>query len=113
MGDYYDLDGNPMTLMEWAELMEADPERRRVGRTAVRGYLVSTVWLGMNHNYHPDAPPHIFETMVFPLTDFGDEVYCKRYSMREQAEAGHESVVRAIERQGGEVFLSSVKLGES
>lgn len=43
------------------------------------------------------ANPHIkpYETMVFPLDDWGD-LYCDRYDTREEAEAGHKRVCAAL-----------------
>lgn len=53
--------------------------------------LVSTVWLGLDHNWGK-GPPLIFETMVFPQRRSGE--YCERYSTEEAAVAGHMAAVR-------------------
>jgi len=93
MSDFYDRDGQPLTLDEWAAVME-DRDYRRVALTEVGGASVSTVWLGSDHNWSDDkGPPIIFETMIFggPHDDF-----CERYSTEGQARAGHCSVVRAL-----------------
>lgn len=51
---------------------------------------VSTVWLGLDHNYKASGEPLIFETMVFPKKgDYGD-LDCERYSTEDQAKKGHE-----------------------
>ena len=40
---------------------------RRVARTVLNnGKLVSTVFMGLDHNFCGEGPPLVFETMVFP-----------------------------------------------
>ena len=93
------MEGNPLSLMQWAELYEK-PAGRRVARTVVSdGVDVSTVLLGLDHRFGGDGPPIIFETMVFggPLDGEQD-----RYATRAEAEAGHAAMVaRAIAAQPG------------
>jgi hypothetical protein len=66
----------------------------RIGLDEVGDARVSTVWLGLNHEYMPRCPPLIFETMIFG-GDHGD--YCVRYSTEAAAAAGHAAVVAALE----------------
>ena len=65
-----------------------------VRQTKLRGgkKLVSTVWLGCNHNYS-DGPPLIFETMVFPVGSYYD-LDCRRYATEAEARAGHALLCR-------------------
>jgi hypothetical protein len=51
---------------------------------------VSTVFLGIDHNFTGEGPPVLYETTVFggPEDD-----YQERYTSRELAEAGHRAVV--------------------
>jgi hypothetical protein len=66
---------------------------RQVARTAVApDSLVSTVFLGLDHNWG-DGPRQLFETMVFggPL-----DQECVRYATWAQAEAGHQAMVAAV-----------------
>lgn len=100
---YYDKDGRELGMWEWAKLFE-DKEYARVAETTIKGeWWVSTVWLGLDHNFSPraDAPPVIFETMVFarPRTkeNAGRDYYCERYETLEQARVGHLRVVSALE----------------
>jgi hypothetical protein len=60
---------------------------------------VSTVWLGMNHQWDPDGPPLFWETMVFGGEHDEDQW---RYSSRESALDHHERIVTAL-RAGEEV----------
>lgn len=95
MNDYYDRQGVPIISVDaWAQMFEHF-ETRRVGATHLpNGFLVSTVWLGLDHNHwSPGNPPIIFESMVF--RDCRDaESYCQvRYATEEEAIAGHERLV--------------------
>jgi hypothetical protein len=88
---YYDWDGEPITLERWSALRRAGGIH--VGRTDLgRLGLVSTVWLGLNHNWG-DGPPVIFETLVFggPL----DEEMA-RYTSHEAARFGHDFMVMRL-----------------
>lgn len=64
MPDFYDKAGKPITLNEWAEL-SSNEEYRRVALSRGNGLAISTVWLGLNHDWSGLGPPLIFETMVF------------------------------------------------
>lgn len=70
-----------------------------VARTYVpeRKQCVSTVFLRLDHRFG-DGPPLLWETMVFPAGDDGEpssfgELYCDRYSTRDDAETGHAETV--------------------
>lgn len=111
----YDLDGNPITWERWAELLHQklaggphwDQKGPlpwwRIGFDKVGPYSVSTVWLGLDHQYG-DGPPLIFETMVF--TEGPDEktrdwldTYTRRYPSKEAALAGHDRIVTEVREQ--------------
>jgi len=83
---YFDKEGNPLTLLEWGKLFE-DLEYKRVGRTYIGKWLVSTVWLGLDHRFGP-GPPLFLETMVFD--PWGDDQMQDRYSTEADALDGHE-----------------------
>ena len=57
---------------------------------------VSTVWLGINHNFTMESEglPIIFETMIFGGLYNEFQI---RYSTEEEAFAGHEAIVKALE----------------
>ena len=80
---YYDRQGNSVGMEEFAKIFEAD---RIVAQDKQLDVMVSTVFLGLDHNYG-DGPPLIFETMIFggPLDQWQD-----RYSTEEEAKLGHE-----------------------
>ena len=64
---YYDMNGKLMKdIMEWGKLFE-NIKKRRIGLTILKnGYKISTVWLGIDHNWSPKGKPLIFESF-FPL----------------------------------------------
>jgi hypothetical protein len=77
--------------LEWARWIKTAD--RSVAKTEVGPLLVSTVFLGLDHQYStdPKAPPLLFETMIFQ----GDarDLDCRRYSTWEEAEQGHAQMV--------------------
>ncbi|PYJ10757.1 MAG: hypothetical protein DMF06_04970 [Verrucomicrobia bacterium] len=81
-------------LMSWAQ--EWGGMDKRVAFTEVApGITVSTVFLGIDHSFMRHGPPLLFETMVFD--DYGSND-CWRYATWDDAAAGHESVVKGLER---------------
>jgi hypothetical protein len=78
-------------LLKWALWYETGD--RVVKQTTVGATLISTVFLGLDHNFG-DGPPLLFETMTF--TD-GEDNDCERCSTWLQAEAQHERFVEAEE----------------
>lgn len=76
-------------LLEWAQSFESS--ERRVAQTDIKdGVRVSTVFLGMDHNFGSDGPPLLFETMIFGGPHDGYQV---RYPTWDEAERGHEEAV--------------------
>jgi hypothetical protein len=101
--DYYDRQGNPLTTMEWARMVEkrADMTYKRVATTTLPdGKWVSTVWVGYNQQYG-EGPPLIFETMVFRSEDDLSEFDCDRYSTEAEAVEGHARMVAKWSAPGG------------
>jgi hypothetical protein len=89
---YYDRQGEPIDIKQWASLFT--PSYQHVAKdNEVEGYTVSTVWLGLDHNWHGDKI-HIFETMLFGKGERDQE--CHRYSTEEEALAGHQAIVTAL-----------------
>ena len=72
-------------MLEWARSMNLT--NRRVAATDVGEYWISTVFLGIDHNYTPDGPPLLFETMVKKNGNFLD--YRVRYVTWDEAVEGH------------------------
>ncbi len=84
-------------IIKWGEWFEkAD---RHVATTKGDNWVISTVFLGIDHNFSGHGDPILFETMVFRTKDWngeGDgllEHDCERYSTWEEAEKGHKVMV--------------------
>ena len=106
MDDLYILKGTiPVVcrdILEWGEWFKTAD--RNVARTTINQYLISTVFLGVDHNFY-GGDPLLFETMVFkiappndPQNDIAMDEYTRRYSTWIDAEIGHGEVVKQIRR---------------
>ena len=76
--------------MEWANQIEKMD--RHVADETIDHKRISTIWMGLNHNYF-EGEPLLFETMIF--SDDG-EIYCKRYSTWDEAMEGHKKAVQWV-----------------
>ncbi len=93
---YFKRDGTSYegedSVFQWAKDF-MDLKKRIVEHTKLsNGYFVSTVWLGLNHNY-AEGRPLIFETMVFSSKTSFNEIDMDRYSTEEEAKEGHRRMV--------------------
>jgi len=90
-------------LMLWAAAFEED-EKRIVRQTTVtelgehlvspfKSVFVSTVFLGLDHNFMGKGPPIVFETMVFG-GPFNHTMW--RYATWDEAVKGHEELVKMV-----------------
>lgn len=100
---YYILNGREIVavpnLLEWALWMERT--NRHVGEDFIADFRVSTIFLGLDHNFFKSARPILFETMVFgPAVEYKDFKgktrlmsealdYQIRYHTYDEAEQGH------------------------
>lgn len=73
----------------------------RVGDDTLNGWRVSTVFLGLDHQWG-DGPPLLFETMIFRDGDVPDVAelneWQDRYSTWAEAEAGHAAALAMIRK---------------
>lgn len=96
MIQYYNRAGSPISREEFTAL-SVNPDYKVLFADHFPGWLVSTVWLGLETRFSEEGPPIIFETMIFIEYEDGssdfDDVYCDRYATEEQARDGH---VRAL-----------------
>lgn len=89
MSDKYILEGHkvvPADLATWSKWFEKAGDARTVRKTTIGAVDVSTVFLGLDHNYGEKGPPLIFETMIF---GGAHDEYQDRCSTWEEAEAMH------------------------
>ena len=97
-------------LMQWARWFERNRQFRQLARDeiVVDGveYLVSTVFLGVDHSWDDKGPPILFETMIFRLKSPEEKLDSQfetedtgdmwRYASWDDAEAGHKCAVARL-----------------
>lgn len=97
---YWDINTQPVPPEEFYKLMERKltpgDDYARVGSTRYGDTWVSTVWLGVNHNWYPGSPPLIFETMVFTGDMEPQDEWTQRYTYLAQARAGHAEICSIV-----------------
>jgi hypothetical protein len=99
VSDTYILEGHtPVAcadLLTWGRWFETAD--RHVAETWVTPEVrVSTIFLGLDHQWGPCGPPILFETMVFwPHSSWDQEQ--DRYSTWEAAERGHAALVAQVQ----------------
>jgi len=70
---------------------------RHVAKTRVGSLEVSTVFLGIDHNFLGQGKPLLFETMIFGGDDSIASDFCNRYSTWVEAEEGHKAAILVAE----------------
>ena len=86
-------------LLKWGAWFETTD--RTVAKTDVGASVVSTVFLGLDHQWGTGAPL-LFESMIFTGGEGGDSWRCSTWG---EAEAQHEAAVRLCQdrlRNGGQ-----------
>jgi hypothetical protein len=101
MSDKYILDGHePIPcddLLTWARWYEV--AKRHVAHDKVTPEIrVSTVFLGLEHNFGKPGPPILFETMVFGGPLDGEQ---ERYCTWDEAEKGHAAMLEKVRARAG------------
>lgn len=92
-----------VTLNEWANWMGEHRKERILERDEIDGYLVSTIFLGLDHQWVPDGRPLYWETMIFNPPDdpkeLGDNIFMERYSTAKEARAGHAAAIAWLKKR--------------
>jgi hypothetical protein len=129
---YYLLDADhvpyPVEMDEWARWY-GTRDGRHVGSTETQLYWVSTVFMGLDHNRHPDGPPILFETMVFErertVTEMpwgqlkslrksvDEDGFFNRYATWAEAETGHAEIVALILKGETEAAAMTASIGKA
>jgi hypothetical protein len=91
-----DADGNPVPepdLFKWAKWFSTAD--RNVAKANVGDAHISTIFLGLNHQWFR-GPPLLWETMIFWPTrdDLNNE--CWRYASRADALVGHDAACALV-----------------
>lgn len=96
--DYYMLKGKrPVAVDSVYEWVEEFEKNRTVSKTVIEGgeksVGVSTIFLGLDHNFSGKGPPILFETLVF-----GGKLdqTIERYTTWRKAEKGHKKMVEEV-----------------
>lgn len=91
---YYNRKGDKISLVEWGATYGPKSDQRFIANTILStGRRVSTVLLGLDHNFGMGRPL-IFETMVFVSNDNLEELACVRDTTEKQARITHVRLVR-------------------
>ena len=91
-----DGEPKPVSLLEWGRWFN-EIDNRRIAETFVGEVRISTVFLGIDHNFGAGAPLW-FETMIFGGKR--DE-FCDRYTTLDEARRGHDRAV-AMEQEAAD-----------
>ena len=83
-------------LLTWGRWYETAD--RRVGNDVIGDTEVSTVFLGLDHNFGADKPI-LYETMVFGGELDGEQV---RYATKAEALVGHAAMVDRVKKTSGD-----------
>lgn len=103
---FFDRKGKPITVQE-ADRLLGDVSYIVVAQHTVRGWRVSTVWLGADVGRALGEAPRLFETMTFPPSpeeaalheDLDHRQW--RYPTEETALAGHDQVLAHVRDELG------------
>lgn len=91
-----DEKGNPIVESDiylWSNWFE-NADLRRVAKDTIGDSDVSTVFLGVDHNFNKRGPPILWETMVFGGKLDREQDRCS--GSKEQAEAMHARMVKRV-----------------
>lgn len=78
--------------LEWAEWFQKN--KRTLKKTKIASSLISTVFLGIDHDFTGLGPPVLFETMIFGGPEDG---YQTRYRNYFEAMIGHNEAVHMVQ----------------
>ena len=83
------------SVIEAAEWLEKNPEKKAVKQEHIGDIFISTVFLGLDHAWDSDVPV-LWETMIF-----GGEhdQYQDRYTSYEDALEGHQTALNLVNKQ--------------
>jgi hypothetical protein len=102
---YYILEGKTVypteDIIHWAQNFELS--NRIVAQSEISGIHISTVFLGLNHNFSGEGEPILFETMVFGGKYNG---YTGRYCTWDEAYEGHFKVCELVTKNNNNLITN-------
>ena len=84
----------PVDPFEWSDTYDRDTKGRQVGRTIIKGCVISTMFLGIGcmHGLKP--------TVMFETTVYRDDIKCDEFTSQhdtwDEAELGHLLVIDKV-----------------
>ena len=106
--NHYILEGRTpkqVSLMEWASWFETIGNRRIKLTKFSKNIKISTVFLGIDHNFY-GGEPVLFETMIFG----GDrDEECIRYSSVDDSLKRHDKIVKEFLEKGFKIVEEDIK----
>jgi len=91
---------------EWFERNDRTVARNFFGHEGIGEIMVSTVFLGVDHNFFGDGPPVVFETMIFGGGD-GMDQWQRRSCTWEEALRMHAHAVDLVKNAFNELAKAS------
>jgi hypothetical protein len=84
-------------LDEWSsQLRDMNKnDTKHVAHDKIDNYIISTIWLGLDHNYF-GGRPMLFETMIFKDNKSFEDIYMDRYFTWDEALKGHEFAIHWV-----------------
>jgi hypothetical protein len=96
---FYTLDSKknmvPSTIIDWSNFLQKK-ERIVKQDKLMNGYFISTVFLGIDHNFIGKGNPLLFETIVFDTNS--NTAFMHRYSTYKNALKGHEIILKKFDQ---------------
>lgn len=76
---------------DWVKWIKSNHPNRKVKQTQFNGGMVSTIFLGIDHNFSGFGEPLVFQSLVIGGINDGNSI---RFTTWEEAEKGHEVMVK-------------------
>jgi len=98
-------------LLKWANWFQVSRNKHGVMQNTIGEYEVSTVFLGLDHNFTGKGVPILWETMVFERKETEVKIGARmqsirktldtdnmfrRYATKEEALKGHEEIMKSV-----------------
>ena len=107
--DYYVLIGHTpiaVDMFTWGHWLVT--ANRQVAWDEIPDAQVSTVFLGLDHNFYNNGPPILFETMIFGGPLDGEQW---RYATWKEAERGHAAALAKAKKAADQVAKIAKEAG--
>lgn len=100
--------GSPKKPRSTSGQLWFETDKRQIARYERDGSFVSTIFLGLDHNFG-DGPPILWETMMFHQGEWGPE---RRAASKEDALQNHANMCNLLDKKLDKAFDKAVKFIE-